>query len=71
MPVRLRSGLCEEAHDPRGVQCDFKNRAVIFPVGPEFQSLPIDGYTLSLSPGAIGKLIKFRIEGFFVINNDF
>jgi hypothetical protein len=38
------------------VQCSFKIRALIFPVGPEFKNLLIDGYKLSLNPGATVKL---------------
>jgi hypothetical protein len=34
-----------------------KKRAIIFPVGSKFNYLPIDGYELSLNPGAIVELI--------------
>jgi hypothetical protein len=48
----------------------FKICAVIFPAGPKFKNLPIDGYELPLNPGTLVKLIKLMIEDFFVINND-
>jgi hypothetical protein len=32
-----------------GVQHGFKIRALIFPVGPKFKNLPIDGYKLPLN----------------------
>jgi hypothetical protein len=53
------------------VQYGSKNCAVIFPVESELEDLPIDGYELSLNPGAIVRLIKSMIEDFFVIINDY
>jgi hypothetical protein len=52
------------------VQRGFKIRAVIFPVGLEFEDLPIDGFKLSPNPGTIVKLSTLMIEDFIVINND-
>ncbi len=54
----------------QGVQRGFKIRAVIFPVGLEFEDLPIDGFKLSPNPGTIVKLSTLMIEDFIVINND-
>jgi hypothetical protein len=44
------------------VHCGFKISALIFPVGPEFKNLLIDGYQLPLNPGAIVKLFILMIE---------
>jgi hypothetical protein len=53
----------------RGVQCRFETGALIFPVGPEFKKLPIDGYKLPLNTGSVVESIKLRIHNFFVIKN--
>jgi hypothetical protein len=51
------------------VQRRFKNCAVSFQGGPKFKDLPIDGYKPSLNPVARVRLIKLKIEDFFVITN--
>ncbi len=65
--VLFRNVGCRVA--TRGVQCSFKIRALIFPVGPEFKNLLI-GYKLSLIPGTTVKLFQLVIEDFFLINSD-
>jgi hypothetical protein len=36
-----------------GERCNAVSKTVlVFPVGPEFKDLPIDGYEISLNPGA-------------------
>lgn len=42
----------------RGVQRVFKICRIIFPIGPEFEDLPIDGYKLPLNHGAVVNLMK-------------
>ncbi len=46
-----------------------KTRALIFPVGPEFVDLPIDGYELALTSGETMKSIQLVNGKLFGINN--
>ncbi len=57
----------------QGVECNSKNCSEIStvdPVGPKFKNSLIDGYKLSLAPGAAVKLIELINKDTFVISND-